>query len=288
MTATLPDGKNIPIIWIKNWDWDWQDEYLYTSPLEIPRGTQVHMRFRFDNSADNMKNPTKPPRRVRWGEQTSDEMAICFFQILVDRQVVEAFGGLAARAELAGTRRAAIRASQGRWLEAMKKQNAPATQPARSPDSPGKSNFAARSSSARLLREEYLPVIRRQRVIAQDRRKKDVLFHQLRRKILFVDHLHGEANRLKEADHVIAEDAKMIVLAESAKLFFWIGERRVGLGFFQVVFLRDGQDRGPAGASTRKISRIPCMWSGTCSSTSQQTSRSTELSAWAGMFVRSY
>ena len=62
VTATLPDGKNIPVIWIKNWDWDWQDEYLYQKPLEIPRGTQVHMRFRFDNSSDNIKD-TPPSRR---------------------------------------------------------------------------------------------------------------------------------------------------------------------------------------------------------------------------------
>lgn len=91
VTATLPDGKKLPIIWIKDWDWDWQDEYLYKHPLEIPRGTRVTMRFRYDNSADNLRNPTHPPRRVRWGEQTADEMAIVFFQLQVDRGTVELF-----------------------------------------------------------------------------------------------------------------------------------------------------------------------------------------------------
>ncbi len=91
VTATLPDGKDIPLIWIKNWDWDWQDQYLYAHPLDIPRGTEVHMHFRFDNSDGNLKNPNKPPKSVHWGEQTADEMAIVFFDILVDRSMVEAF-----------------------------------------------------------------------------------------------------------------------------------------------------------------------------------------------------
>lgn len=102
VTATLPNGKKLPIIWIKDWDWDWQDEYLYKTPLDIPRGTQVHMRFRYDNSAENLRNPTKPPKRVHWGEQTSDEMAIVFFQLIVDRPLAEMLSGGANRPAAAG------------------------------------------------------------------------------------------------------------------------------------------------------------------------------------------
>jgi hypothetical protein len=116
VTATLPDGKNIPVIWIKNWDWDWQDEYLYTHPLDIPRGTQIHMRFRFDNSDANLKNPNKPPKKVHWGEQTSDEMAICFFQILADRSTAEVLQ--AARGAGAGGQG---REKLQRWLDAIKR-----------------------------------------------------------------------------------------------------------------------------------------------------------------------
>lgn len=91
VSATLPDGKDLPIIWIRNWDWDWQDEYQFAHPLHVPKGTHVHMRFRFDNSSENLKNPSNPPRRVHWGEQTSDEMAIVFFQLVMDRQAAAAF-----------------------------------------------------------------------------------------------------------------------------------------------------------------------------------------------------
>ena len=40
----------------------------------------------FDNSDANLSNPD-PSIRVRWGEQTTDEMAIVFYQVLVDPAV---------------------------------------------------------------------------------------------------------------------------------------------------------------------------------------------------------
>jgi hypothetical protein len=37
----------------------------------------------YDNSVDNPRNPSHPPKRVTWGEQTTDEMAICFIGLTV-------------------------------------------------------------------------------------------------------------------------------------------------------------------------------------------------------------
>ena len=82
--ATLPDGKPLPLIWIKDWDFNWQGEYQYAKPVHLPAGTKMAMEFRYDNSAENPAQPSNPPRRVTWGEQTTDEMAIMFYQVLVD------------------------------------------------------------------------------------------------------------------------------------------------------------------------------------------------------------
>ncbi|HEX8913008.1 MAG TPA: hypothetical protein VF796_11660 [Humisphaera sp.] len=79
--ATLPDGKVVPVIWIKNWDWNWQDEFLFKQEMRFPANTRVDQKYVFDNSADNERNPNSPPKRVTWGEQTADEMAISFFMI---------------------------------------------------------------------------------------------------------------------------------------------------------------------------------------------------------------
>jgi hypothetical protein len=82
--GTLPDGKPLPLIWIKDWDFNWQGEYQYVKPVNLPSGTKLAIEFKYDNSADNPAQPSDPPRRVTWGEQTTDEMAIVFYQVLVD------------------------------------------------------------------------------------------------------------------------------------------------------------------------------------------------------------
>jgi mono/diheme cytochrome c family protein len=79
--ATLPDGKTQPLIWIKEWDWNWQGKYSYKEPVSLPKGTKIDLEAYYDNSTDNPANPNNPPKLVKWGEQTTDEMCLCFFQV---------------------------------------------------------------------------------------------------------------------------------------------------------------------------------------------------------------
>ena len=80
--ATLPDGSQIPLIRIDDWDLDWQDEYRYERPIHLPAETVVTMRFVFDNSTDNPKNPRTPPEPVRFGSEPTDEMAELRLQVI--------------------------------------------------------------------------------------------------------------------------------------------------------------------------------------------------------------
>jgi hypothetical protein len=73
-TATLPDGTVQPLLWIKDWDFNWQDRYNYKEPLLLPKGTQLDVTITYDNSVDNPRNPSNPPKRVRWGLESFDEM----------------------------------------------------------------------------------------------------------------------------------------------------------------------------------------------------------------------
>jgi mono/diheme cytochrome c family protein len=74
-TATLPDGTTQPLLWIQDWDFNWQDRYFYKSPVILPKGTRIDVHLRYDNSADNPRNPhPTEPVRVKWGEQSFDEM----------------------------------------------------------------------------------------------------------------------------------------------------------------------------------------------------------------------
>jgi peroxiredoxin len=79
VTATLPNKNVKTLIDIKNWNYNWQDEYYYERPFKLPAGTRIEVDAVFDNSADNPANPSSPPKRVTWGEGTKDEMLFCFF-----------------------------------------------------------------------------------------------------------------------------------------------------------------------------------------------------------------
>jgi len=80
--ATLPNGKREWLIRIPNWDPNWQAVYHYRNPVFLPAGTVISMRYRYDNSSANPRNPNSPPRRVRGGNQATDEMAHFWLQVL--------------------------------------------------------------------------------------------------------------------------------------------------------------------------------------------------------------
>ncbi len=81
-TATLPDGTRETLIDIKHWDLNWQAVYRYEQPVPLPKGTVISMRYVYDNSEDNVANPNHPPKRVKGGNRSSDEMAHLWLQVL--------------------------------------------------------------------------------------------------------------------------------------------------------------------------------------------------------------
>jgi tetratricopeptide (TPR) repeat protein len=81
-SARLPDGTVKPLIYIKDWDFHWQDVYQLASPLRLPKGSIVSMRYTYDNSAANPRNPSRPPRRVTFGQTSASEMGSLWIQVL--------------------------------------------------------------------------------------------------------------------------------------------------------------------------------------------------------------
>jgi tetratricopeptide (TPR) repeat protein len=84
-TATLPGGSQQELLWIRRWDFRWQDRYSYRSPVVLPRGTRLSMRMTFDNSASNPNNRTRPPQPVRSGPRSTDEMAQIWLEVVPRR-----------------------------------------------------------------------------------------------------------------------------------------------------------------------------------------------------------
>jgi len=79
VTLTPPGGQPLTVVGISAWDYDWQEIYYFKEPIKASAGTHLHLEAVYDNSADNPRNPRRPPARVFLGEETTNEMCFVFF-----------------------------------------------------------------------------------------------------------------------------------------------------------------------------------------------------------------
>jgi mono/diheme cytochrome c family protein len=82
ITAHPPAGDPFSLLWINDWDFNWQNFYQYEPPVKLTAGTRIVMEAVHDNSAENFRNPSNPPQRVTWGEQTTNEMSAAILQLV--------------------------------------------------------------------------------------------------------------------------------------------------------------------------------------------------------------
>jgi cytochrome c553 len=82
----FPDGSEKPLIFVPNWDFNWQLVYALKEPVKVPAGSKLIVDATYDNSTNNPHNPTNPPRRVTWGEETTDEMFLLIAAYTVDKE----------------------------------------------------------------------------------------------------------------------------------------------------------------------------------------------------------
>lgn len=82
VTLELPDGSSKTLLHIPEWSFHWQQDYRYATPVPLPRGSKIVMRYTYDNSDGNEENPRHPPVRVRLGPKSTDEMAELGLQLL--------------------------------------------------------------------------------------------------------------------------------------------------------------------------------------------------------------
>jgi mono/diheme cytochrome c family protein len=84
--ADLPDGRREDLLRIDDWDPDWQEIYRYRELVPLPAGTRIEMRFTYDNSSRNERNPFDPPRRIVTGKAAVNEMAIAWLNVVVEER----------------------------------------------------------------------------------------------------------------------------------------------------------------------------------------------------------
>ncbi len=74
-----PDGSQRRLLDIPDWAFNWQGVYDLVTPIELKAGDRIKMTCTWDNSPANqpfVDGRQLPPRTVRWGEGTLDEMCL--------------------------------------------------------------------------------------------------------------------------------------------------------------------------------------------------------------------
>jgi hypothetical protein len=72
-------NDTVPLIRIPKWDFKWQGTYTYRQPVRIPFLSVLHASATYDNTSNNVYNPSIPPQDVSLGEATTDEMMLVYF-----------------------------------------------------------------------------------------------------------------------------------------------------------------------------------------------------------------
>lgn len=111
VAAIRPNGDKESLISIQRFDENWHDAYRYRQPVRLPRGTRLVSTFVYDNSEDNVRNRQRPPRRVVYGSNVTDEMADVYLQVTAvpaDRRAVllEDYRRYESRARVIGSQKA--------------------------------------------------------------------------------------------------------------------------------------------------------------------------------------
>ncbi|MCW5908915.1 MAG: T9SS type A sorting domain-containing protein [Chitinophagales bacterium] len=95
--TTVPNDT-IRFVNIPNWDFHWQDTYVFPNAVKVPNGSTLRATAFYDNTSANPNNPSNPPQNVTAGEATTQEMMMVFFtympyqtgdeNLIIDRRVI--------------------------------------------------------------------------------------------------------------------------------------------------------------------------------------------------------
>lgn len=83
MTATLPNGEKQWLLKMSDWNFAWQEDYAFKSPVKLPAGTRLDALISWDNSDSNPHQFAHPPGPVHWGPRSTDEMGTLTLTVML-------------------------------------------------------------------------------------------------------------------------------------------------------------------------------------------------------------
>jgi hypothetical protein len=87
-----PANRNSEVLLeIADWDFKWKQMYDFKTPRLLKKGTVVHALAAYDNTLNNLSNPSNPARETGWGSQMFKEFFMVYFQYGIPDQAITAF-----------------------------------------------------------------------------------------------------------------------------------------------------------------------------------------------------
>ena len=80
--AVKPNGDTIKLAKIDSWNFRWQGNYRFLAIQKLPAGSRLEADITYDNTTANPRQPNSPPQTVQWGENTTDEMLLSYFDLV--------------------------------------------------------------------------------------------------------------------------------------------------------------------------------------------------------------
>jgi hypothetical protein len=84
--AIVGDDGSVEVLLRVNYHFHWQLSYRLAQPRLLKAGTRLRAIAWYDNSKNNPHNPD-PTKTVTWGDQTSQEMMVGFFDVAVPAEM---------------------------------------------------------------------------------------------------------------------------------------------------------------------------------------------------------
>ncbi|MEE2777498.1 MAG: hypothetical protein VYE73_12150 [Acidobacteriota bacterium] len=86
--ANYPNGEREMLLDVPSFDFNWQTNYIFKEPKQLPAGTRVDVKLVYDNSPENAaRSGFNSNRDVQWGGPTTDEMAVGFFDYTLTQPI---------------------------------------------------------------------------------------------------------------------------------------------------------------------------------------------------------
>lgn len=79
-----PDGLESVLLFVPDFDYRWNSNYTFETPVAAPAGSRLLLTGWYDNTEDNWDNPNSPPADVSSGEGRYDEVLMAMVDYTLD------------------------------------------------------------------------------------------------------------------------------------------------------------------------------------------------------------